>query len=121
MIAICINLLCELVGAQGGSGGQGLAETPVGCRWRITSVSQVIKCPSHPCRRAVQPRSLVQSPSVRRTGATICPYITIALSTHTRKIEKSKSANLAFTLFVSLLLPMKCELKKEVNHNKVFL
>lgn len=69
--ALCIHLLGELVSAQGGSGGQGLADTPVGCRWRISSVSQVIKCPSHPRRGAVQPRSLFQSPSVWRAGATI--------------------------------------------------
>lgn len=63
------------VGALRGSGGQDLAETPDGCRWRITSVSQVIKCPSHPCRRAEQPRNLFQPPSVRRAGATIWLYI----------------------------------------------
>lgn len=52
----CINLRCEVVGALTGSGGQDLAEAPVGCRWQITSVSQVIKCPSHARRRAEPPR-----------------------------------------------------------------
>lgn len=67
----CINLRSEVVGALTGSGGQDLAEAPVVCRWQITSVSQVIKCPSHARRRAEPPRIRFQSPSVRRAGATI--------------------------------------------------
>lgn len=67
----CIHLRSEVVGELTGSGGQDLAEAPVGCRWQITSVSQVIKCPSHARRRAEPPRIRFQSPSVRRAGATI--------------------------------------------------